>query len=217
MKTLSAALLVMSACVWSHQSSPAEPAQRATVQDPAQDPSLADGKQQPRRAFDMGHEIFYAVLEGLYADGVDNGTVDRILAADDGEWRHFVYGCPTCIYVLEAFRHYRARPDFVSFKHGGNTWGNGLSDAEKQAFASEDLKVRLEALHELVENWLDRRMDLLRLRDQERREWQSQLNERSKKGMALLRSFQEAGRMQAWGDAECPSCEGAVSGAMGGR
>lgn len=166
---------------------------------------------------DMGRQIFYAALEGLYADGVDNGTVDRVLAAEDGEWRHFVYGCPTCVYVLEAFRHYRARPDFVSFKHGGNTWGEGLADAERRAFASEDLQVRLQALHDLVASWLDRRMDLLRLTDAERQRWESELQERSKKGMEMLYTFQEAGRMKAWGDAKCPSCEGAVAGSMGGR
>jgi hypothetical protein len=216
MKTLTTAMIMMSACLWSPAGSPAGPPAGPPAGSPvAQDPAPAAAE--PRRKVDMGHEIFYATLEGLYVDGVDNGTVDRVLAADDGEWQHFVYGCPTCIYVLEAFRHYRARPDFVSFKHGGNTWGKGLSDAERRAFRSDDLKVRLQALHELVQSWLDRRMDLLRLTDDERRRWGGELRERSKKGMELLRSMQEAGRMKAWGDTDCPSCEGAVAGSMGGR
>lgn len=211
MKSLATALIVMSACVWSHAAPPVEPG------SVAQDPVGATAAPVRARAFDMGHEIFYATLEGLYADGVDNATVDGLLAADGGEWQHFVPGCPTCIYVLEAMRHYRARPDFVSFKGGGNTWGEGLSDAEKRALASKDLKVRLAALQELVDDWIERRMDLLRLDEKERRSWQNQLRERSKKGMELLHMMQESGQMKAWGDVSCPSCEGAVGGAMGGR
>ncbi|MCK5945099.1 MAG: hypothetical protein KAI24_24130 [Planctomycetes bacterium] len=182
--------------------------------------SLLVGPQDPVRTPkplpDMGHELFYAVLEGLYADGVRNETVDRILATEDGEWLHFVPGCPTCIYVLEAFRHYRARPEFVSFKGGGNTWGAGLPDAERRAFASDDLRVRLKALQRLVDDWVDRRMDRLRLTDGERARWHEHLLERSKKGEEILHSLQRSGRMKAWRDVTCPSCVGASDGSMPG-
>ena len=169
----------------------------------------------PPRLPDLGHEIFYATLEGLYRDGVTDATVDRILATDDGgAFLHFVPGCPTCIYVLEALRHYRARPDFVSFKMVDDTWGDGLPKGVRAKFASASQKVRLDALHGLVARWIDERMDRLRLTDKERARWEGELQARAKKGMGLLERYREDGRMAHWGDSRCPSCDGAVDGAQ---
>lgn len=189
------AVLVLGACM-------ALPA----LQDPAR----------PLQRVDFGQEIFHAVLEGLYEDGVSNPTVDLVLTEDaDGGFTHFVRGCPICIYVVEAMRHYRARPDFVSFKGKGNTWGEGLPAATRARLRSEDLGTRLEVLHGLVQRWMDRRMDRLRLDATERTRWSDHMEERSKKGMAMLALERQAGRMAEWGNSRCPSCEGAVAGAIG--
>lgn len=174
------------------------------VQDPAPIPK------------DFHTEIFHAVLEGLYDDGVRNDTLDLILANDGGHgYLHFVPGCPTCVYVLEAMRHYRARPDFVSFKGGGNTWGDGLSKEERAQFASKDMKARLEGLHALVERWMEKRMDRQRLNKKERAAWSRELQRRAKEGMKLLGLEREAGGAKQWQDFDCPSCVGAIKGAGG--
>ena len=54
--------------------------------------------------FDEVHRfIFYAVLEGLYDDGVSNGDVDRILLKGEKEYYfHFVYACPVCTPTIDA-------------------------------------------------------------------------------------------------------------------
>ena len=177
-------------------------------------PQLNASVQAPPPHFET--EIFHAVLEGLYDDGVSNKTMDLILQKDaGGAFRHFVRGCPTCTYVLEAMRHYRARPDFVSFKAGGNTWGPGLPEKERARFASSEMKVRLDALHTLVERWMDKRMDRLRLNKRERAAWAVEMQKRAKEGMKMLSVEREAGQAEQWRDFDCPSCVGAIKGAGG--
>src|SRR5215475_5620678 len=65
--------------------------------------------------------VFFAVLEGLYRDGVTNTDVDLIIpSGDDGKSKfdleHFVYACPLCHPAYEAFRLYRHRDMFYGFK-----------------------------------------------------------------------------------------------------
>src|SRR5947207_11898373 len=55
--------------------------------------------------------VFFAVLEGLYRDGVSNDDVDRIIppgknGKDTFDPEHFVYACPLCHPAFEAFRLY---------------------------------------------------------------------------------------------------------------
>tara|TARA_R110002072_G_scaffold302990_1_gene490806 strand:+ start:34605 stop:35207 length:603 start_codon:yes stop_codon:yes gene_type:complete len=172
--------------------------------------------QQPKTRFET--EIFHAVLEGLYDDGVDNETLDLILMKDEvGDFRHFVRGCPICTYVLEAMRHYRARPEFVSFKTGGNTWGPGLTKQDRERFASPQMKVRLDGIQILVQRWLDKRMDRLRLNKRERAAWALEMKKRAKKGMEMLAVLRQAGASEQWQDFDCPSCVGAIDGAGGNR
>ena len=157
-------------------------------------------------------EIFHAVLEGLYEDGVRNDAVDLILKQQsDGRYCHFVPGCPTCIYVLEALRHYRARPPFVSLKGDADTWGKGLTADQRTKLASPELKVRLLMVHTLVQSWIDRRMNRLRLNKRERAQWHLDMEERAKEGMKLLELERQAGHLQQWQGLECPSCVGAVA------
>src|SRR5688572_10638658 len=61
-----------------------------------------------------GQLIFFAVLEGLYRDGVINGDVDLIIPPGEGgkpafDQETFVYACPLCHPAFEAFRLYRQR------------------------------------------------------------------------------------------------------------
>ena len=56
--------------------------------------------------------VFFAVLEGLYRDGVSSADVDVFLRKDKNEkgiegYIHFVYGCSICMPALDAFRSYR--------------------------------------------------------------------------------------------------------------
>lgn len=164
---------------------------------------------------DYGTEIFHAVLEGLYDDGVSNEAVDLILQKQEsGTYTHFIRGCPTCNYVLEALRHYRARPDFVSFKGAYNTWGTGLDKGLRDRLESEHMKVRIDVVHTLVTRWIDNRMDRLRLNKRERAAWNLDMKRRAKEGMGLLSNKQDVEQAELWSDLSCPSCEGAVAGSV---
>src|SRR6266496_3203022 len=64
--------------------------------------------------------VFFAVLEGLYRDGLSNETVDLIIPpGENGKGRfepeHFVYTCPLCHPAYEAFKLYRQREEFYGF------------------------------------------------------------------------------------------------------
>jgi len=179
-------------------------------------PSVPSKPAQEPAKVNYSTEIFHAVVEGLYDDGVSNKTLDLILRKEEGGmYTHFVRGCPTCTYVLEAMRHYRARPPFVSFKMATDTWGPGLSKGLRERLANKEMKVRLDALHTLVSRWMDKRMDRLRLNKTERADWAHEMERRSKKGMAMLGNKQDRAQAELWGDLSCPSCEGAVAGATG--
>ena len=164
-------------------------------------------------------EIFFAVLEGLYADGVENEIVDAIVAIDE-QTRYpanFVYACPVCMPAFDAFRIYRLRPEFYGSKGKRDTFGPGLAEALEQRVLSDDLAVRQQAILELVEDWMRRRMESLRLTDPERERWRREMEARRKQGMAYLESYrrERLGGTYAWMK-ECPFCE-AANGACGNR
>ena len=70
---------------------------------------------------EMCQFVFFAVLEGLYRDGVQNKIVDaiigeKIVKKDDKVKTHFVFRCKLCHATYEAFRTYRNRPAFMQTK-----------------------------------------------------------------------------------------------------
>ena len=78
---------------------------------------------------EMCQFVFFAVLEGLYRDGIQNEIVDaiigeKILKKDDKVKTHFVFRCKLCHATYEAFRTYRNRPAFMQTK-GASTFGKG--------------------------------------------------------------------------------------------
>lgn len=160
----------------------------------------------------LRHEVFYAVLEGCYEDGLANDAVDRILAPDPATGRpmHFVPKCPVCMPALDAFRLYRGRP--IPVFRGGDrgTFGPGLDAFLTRRLASEVMKERLDVLHTLMVRWVGRRLDARRGTPEERAEWNQRLQELAKKGMAMLQAVQEEGRAGAYtGMSTCAICDGA--------
>lgn len=164
------------------------------------------------RSFDYDQELFFAVLEGLYADGVSSEAVDAILARDAASGRpaNFVWGCPICMPAYEALRLYRARPMFESYKGLRDTFGPGLDPALLARMTSGPLASRQTAIKELVETWNARRIAALRLSDAEHAAWQSEMEMRRKKGMSILASLREepdAGSLASM--KACAFCDGA--------
>jgi|SRR5882672_9826671 len=176
-------------------------------------------QQAAARHFDYEQEIFFGVLEGCFVDGVSNEAVDAILAVDPASSMpaNFIQGCPICMPARDAFRVYRARPRFEGHKDSSDTFGPGLDPTVLTALASADLGVRQTQIMKLVESWMARRVDGLRLNDYERGEWQQNMADRRKKGMAMLQQYRNGGNPGTYSKMKaCPFCD-AANGACGNQ
>ncbi|NNE92968.1 MAG: hypothetical protein HKN23_15090 [Verrucomicrobiales bacterium] len=135
--------------------------------------------------------IFHSILEGLYEDGVSTEDVEQILLRrDDEEYFHFIYSCPVCTASIWAFEAYRHRPEKLhAVKSGDSTFGWGLEKKIRDGLHSDDVKQRLTAINTLIGRWIDRRMDSLRLTEDERAELAEKLEERREYGLGMLNTF----------------------------
>jgi hypothetical protein len=157
-------------------------------------------------------EIFFAVLEGLYRDGVANDVVDAVIAIDPTTHypANFVYACPVCMPAYDAFRSYRARPRFYGDKGGRDTFGGGLAPELARELTGTDVAGRQRAITALVQGWMVARMEALQLGSEERAEWAREMEERRKKGMAYLATYRAQGLGGTYAlMATCPLCEAA--------
>jgi len=163
------------------------------------------------RSYD--EELFHAVLEGLYHDGVSNAVVDALLVNDaqSGYPVNFVWACPVCMPALNALRVYRARPLFTGEKLPRDTFGKGLAPELERQLTSPDDYERQIALRALIEGWIERRMQMLRLDEHERAEWTAELRRRRDIGTKYLAGYRGSGMSASCAMMkECPSCEGAA-------
>ena len=172
----------------------------------------------PKNHEEVQQVIFFAVLEGLYLDGVDTATAKMLSATDakTGAPLFFVYSCPICMPALDAVRLYAGRPEFYGSKAAKSTFGKGLSESVRAQLALDDPRVRIEAFQTLVLGWIDRYLHNMRLTAEESAEWASWIRGLREKGNARLASYLDQGGAYAevYRDWEkCPSCEGA-NGAM---
>lgn len=156
--------------------------------------------------------IFFAVLEGLYTDGVSNDVVDLVLPPDAGGRErnlreHFVYACPLCHPAMEAFRLYRDRRAFFGLKPGTrDTFGPGLPDSLLAGLRSRNKIERLAAVQSLIDRWVRRRLAMMRLSPAEQTDWTTRIESGRKQGMAALQSDE-----RRYGDKKCAVCEGAAA------
>lgn len=170
--------------------------------------------------FDRYHQgVFFAVLEGLYRDGVSTEAARAIVEVDPDQHQFlsFVPGCPICTPALDAFLLYVGRPKFRTKPGFADTFGPGLSQAQIAQLTGGDARARRVALRGLVERWMDAWLDRMRLDPAERAQWERELAARSEKGMAILTGLREAEPERYAGFDECPLCAGAEAGSAGGN
>jgi hypothetical protein len=163
--------------------------------------------------------VFFSVLEGLYADGVSNEDVDAILAIDakTKEPRfeeHFVAQCPLCHPAFDAFVLYRSRQDFSQqWKdgHWRNSFGKGLDAKLSKKLQSDNKAERLETIQKLVDSWVRRRLDCMRLTPEEQVAWAKALEDGREQGMNRLKQLQAGGGANGYADWKgCAICDGAA-------
>ncbi len=155
--------------------------------------------------------VFFAVLEGLYTDGVTNEVVDCILSPDpkSGEPRyneHFVYACPLCHPAYEAFRLYRARPTFYGLKGEPDTFPGRFPAEVVMKLHSDRIEDRLPAIQTLIEGWVRRYLDKMRLTPEEREQVTAHMKLGRDRGMKMLETNREKGF--SFNAKTCAICEG---------
>lgn len=151
--------------------------------------------------------MFFATLEGLYQLSVPNETVDRLLEIDakTGRPTYFVYACPICHPVYNAFKLYRQRDPFLGDKANRRDFSPpGRTDPRVKALANSDRKKRAEALQALVQGLVTRKLDSMRLTREERQEWEQLVAAASKEGAKQLANYPD---QKAWME-RCPTCTG---------
>ena len=94
--------------------------------------------------------VFFAVLEGLYTDGVPDEAVNLIVPPDaggDGVKHSFVFRCPLCHAAYEAFVLYQNRTAFNGSGEKRSTMGkSGRVLARTAATTSRPKRVRFSRL-----------------------------------------------------------------------
>jgi hypothetical protein len=142
--------------------------------------------------------IFFAVLEGLYEDGVAGEGLELIIPDPEGmtieghpEKTNFVYACPLCMPAFNAFQLYAGRRPFYGQKGTRyNTFGAGLSE-EMLVRLRGAPQERRDVIEELIREWVQRRLDGMALSEEERAEIEVNLKEMKEKGEEVLKGFQE--------------------------
>ncbi len=153
--------------------------------------------------------VFFAVLEGLYRDGVKNDDVDIVIPPDKNgrptfDREHFVYACPLCHPAFEAFRLYRQRGSFAGLKARVDAFGPGLSAAVRAQLRNPDAEQRRQAIQGLITHWVAQRLEMMRLSTGEMATITAEMADARKQGMGMLKSFPQATESRT----NCPICDG---------
>ena len=146
---------------------------------------------------DRARFLTMAVLEGLWEDGA---KPDLIQAIVKDPWSVFVPKCPICMPVRHAFRILAAAPPPDMY----DSRGPGLPAALEAQLRSVDIPTRKKGLMALVDRYVERRFERVKMSDEEKGRLRRLIEEGRKIGTGYMNP--------APGDF-CPSCEGAVKAA----
>jgi len=159
-----------------------------------------------------GQLIFFAVLEGLYRDGVTNSDVDLIIPPNERgqpefDEEHFVYACPLCHPAFEALRLYRQRERIFGLKAKVDTFGVGLDEAVRTRLRSQNADERRQAIEGLISRWVSQRLEMMRLTAAEREDITREIEQGRKQGMSGLKNAVQAGQASQ-SRTNCAVCDG---------
>ena len=165
---------------------------------------------------EMCQFVFFAVLEGLYRDGVQNEIVDAIIGdkvekKEDKVKTHFVFRCELCHATYEAFRTYRNRPAFMDAK-GASTFGKGADLKLLKDLRSKDARKRVYTMGALVRPWIMHRIEQTRKTPAEKTAMKKKFAEYAQYGAKMLNAHRKAkdGFYLDWRFyGSCQACEAA--------
>jgi hypothetical protein len=112
--------------------------------------------------------VFFAILEGLYTDGVPSEAVDLIVPPKtdlDTNVKHsFVFRCPLCHAAYEAFILYQRRQAFHGSEEKASTFATNRFDKKlMQGLSSSSIRTRVYTMGAMVQPWIDRRIKMMNL------------------------------------------------------
>ena len=183
----------------------------------AADPSLEASKKAVEWQKDETCQfVFFAVLEGLYRDGIQNEIVDAVIGEkiDKKENKiktHFVFRCELCHATYEAFRTYRNRPAFLDAK-GASTFGKGTDLKLLKELQSKDARTRIYSMGRLIRPWIMQRIEETRKTPAEKTAMKEKFAGYAREGKDILRAHQQAkdGFYLDWRFyGSCQACEAA--------
>lgn len=115
---------------------------------------------------EAGRFVFFAVLEGLYEEGVSKEVVDLVINPAremDNKVKHtFVFQCDICHAAYEAFVLYSRRQTFQR-SSGRDTFGKGVDEKTIHALKTGDATARVYALGSMVRPWIAARVVKMKL------------------------------------------------------
>ncbi len=188
------------------------------VDERSSDESL-DWKQDP-----VCQMVFFAVLEGLYSDGVNDDVVENIIGPkcdlEDAELmqerirRSFVLKCPLCQATFEAFVAYQNRPRF-SDGTGASHFGEGLGEDLREGLLSQNSQNRLHMLKVPVQKWISKKLKSSQFSEEQIAEWAQRIEKRGGEGKSQLMTLMESDESYKewspyWG---CAACNGSTEAA----
>jgi len=122
---------------------------------------------------EAGQFVFFAVLEGLYKDGVSSEVVKLIVDPPrdlDNKVKHvFVIQCDICHAAFEAFVLYSRRQQFQQ-SGGKDTFGKGIPEGIAKDLKSENAFTRVMALGSLIKPWIVARAEQMKLSKEKQEE-----------------------------------------------
>lgn len=164
---------------------------------------------------EAGQFVFFAVLEGLYKDGVSSEVVKLIVDPPrdlDNKVKHvFVIQCDICHAAFEAFVLYSRRQQFQQ-SGGKDTFGKGIPEGIAKDLKSENAFTRVMALGSLIKPWIVARAEQMKLTKEKQEELIKKLmsfREAADKKLASLR--QSDPLYKNWDFyGGCQACESAI-------
>ena len=160
--------------------------------------------------------VFFAVLEGLYVDGVPDEVVDLIVPPktdlDTNVKRNFVFRCPLCHAAYEAFVLYQRRQAFNGSNDKRSTFGKNFDPTVIERLKSDKPQLRVYAMGSLVRPWIDRKLKSMNLVESEKSALLKKLIEYAGEGDRMFREYKQDPKSiyiewQFYGG--CQACEAA--------
>jgi hypothetical protein len=160
--------------------------------------------------------VFFAVLEGLFTDGVPDEAVDLIVPpkakGDDGVKHTFVFRCPLCHAAYEAFVQYQHRTGFHGSNEAKSTLGATFDPKITEGLKSKEVRTRVYAMGAMIRPWIERRMTMMNMGAKEQSALLAKLLEHAGRGQELFNTYRAVPKSvyQEWMFyGGCQACEAA--------